>query len=147
MPQLVMKNKKATFNYEVLDRYTAGLVLRGFEVKSLKQKHGSFEGSYVSNQDGEMWLGNFYIPPYQPANTPESYDPYQRRKLLLNKKEIEEITRKGREAGLTTIPTAIVLENNKVKVEIALARGKKKHDKRESINRRELEREMGRKMK
>ena len=148
---LLIKNKKATFNYEVLEKYTAGISLLGSEVKSLKQKHGSFEGSFVTvaknkfklNKE-ELFLKSFYIPPYQEKNTPDSYDNYRNRKLLLKRSEIKEIAKKMKESRLTLIPLSFHLVNNLIKLEFALARGKKKFDKRQNIKKRDEVRNLAR---
>lgn len=142
-----IKNKKATFNYELIDRFEAGVVLRGYEVKSIKQHQGSLQEAYVIIEDSEVFLIKAHIPAFQPANTPESYDPYRKRKLLLHKKDIATITKKRHEAGLTVIPIMMYNKGNKIKLEIALARGKKKYDKRESIKKRDIERDLGRTLK
>ncbi len=148
---LIIKNKKAGFNYELLDRYSAGISLYGFEVKSLKNKKGSFDGSFISisnndsqkkmtNKKGhfEAFLKNFFIPPYQEKNTPDSYDPYRSRRLLLKKREISEIQKKMKSSRLTIIPIALHMnERRLLKLEFALARGKKKHDKRETLKKRD----------
>ncbi len=151
---LLLKNKKATFNYEVLETYTAGISLYGFEVKSLKQKHGSFEGSFVSvakkpltTNKEELILKNFYIPPFQEKNTPSSYDQYRDRKLLLKRKEIKEIIKKMQNSRLTLIPLSFHTINNLIKIKFALARGKKKFDKRESIKKRDIEKNLKRDLK
>lgn len=160
---IVLKNKKAGFNYELLDKFSAGISLFGFEVKSLKNKKGSFKGSFISisntNETGklsnkkghfEVFLKNFFIPPYQEKNTPTSYDSYRTRKLLLKKSEIKEIQKKMKSSRLTIIPLAIhQTEKNLLKMEFALARGKRKFDKREDIKKRDdlrsVEREYKRK--
>ena len=132
---LLLKNKKVGREYQILETFQAGIALFGFEVKSLKNKRGSFEGAYISvNQIGlnkfEVWLKNFYIPPYQEKNTPENYDPYRQRQLLLQKKEIIRIQETARGSGITIVPIAVHLTSqNRIKLEIALARGLKKHDK------------------
>lgn len=147
---IILKNKKATFNYEVLDKFEAGVVLHGFEVKSLKNKRGSFEGSFVTlrktdnkgkllNKKGstEVFLKNFFIPPYQEKNTPDWYDEYRERKLLLNKNEIEKLEKKVNQERLTLIPLNFFVLNHNIKLSFALAKGKKKHDKRESLKKRD----------
>ena len=143
----LLRNKKATFNYEVVDTYQAGVKLLGHEVKSLKLGRGSFEGSYIIDQGGEMYLKGFTIPPYQPKNTPDDHDPQRLRKLLLKKDEIAEISKKRREAGLTVVPIALYYTRHLLKLEIALVRGKKKFDKRQDIKKRDQERDLGRKLK
>ncbi len=137
----------AGFNYEVLDKYEAGISLLGTEVKSIKLNQGSLKESYVIIENNELFLIKAHIPAFQPGNTVVGYDPYQKRKLLLSKKEIAEIVKKKHEAGLTVIPISMYSKGNKIKLGIALARGKKKHDKRESIKKKDIERDLGRKLK
>jgi SsrA-binding protein len=143
----LLQNKKANFNYELIKKFEAGIVLLGFEVKSLKNKLGSFEGAYVIEKGGEYWLKGMYIAPYQPANTPTDYNPYRMRKLLLNKKEMHELDREHRSSGLTIIPVSLYNKGSLIKVSIALARGKKNHDKRHDIKKKDLQRELGRRFK
>lgn len=145
---LLIKNKKATVNYEILDKYTAGISLFGYEVKSLKAQHGSFADSFVTMREGEAFLKSFFIPPYQAKNTPEGYDKYRERKLLLNKKELITLNKKIREARLTLIPLEFILvDNGKIKLIFALARGMKKHDKREKLKNRDDKRKIDRAIK
>ncbi len=138
---------KARFNYEFLETLDAGVQLLGGEVKSLKGKHGSLEGAHISIRGGEAYLVGANIPPYQPKNMPEGYDPTRVRRLLLTKKEISELVGKEHQGGITIVPTKIFLKNNKIKIGIAVVRGKKKYDKRESIKRREDERSIRRQFK
>ncbi len=140
-------NSKAGFNYETLETYEAGLQLLGHEVKSLRLGHASIGESFIINDNGELYLVKAYIPPYQMKNTPPSYDPYRKRKLLVTRKELDEITRRKQEAGLTLVPLSLYDKNGFLKLQFALARGKKKHDKRQTIKSRDAEREMGRLMK
>lgn len=140
-------NKKASFNYEILETYEAGLQLLGHEVKSLRLGHASIGESFIINQDNELFLVKAYIPPYQQKNTPPSYDPYRKRKLLIRKKELIELSRGKQEAGLTLIPISLYDKGGFLKLQFALARGKKKHDKRETIKKRDANREMSRAMK
>lgn len=142
-----LRNKTANFNYDVLDKYEAGLSLLGTEVKSIKKGQGSLKESYVIIEENELFLVKAHIPAFQPSNAPVDYDPYQKRKLLLSKKEITAIIKKKNESGLTVIPISMYSKGNKIKLEIALARGKKKHDKRETIKKRDLERDLGRTLK
>jgi SsrA-binding protein len=142
-----IKNKMATFNYEILDHYEAGIVLLGSEVKSIKLNQGSLKEAFVIIEDGELFLVKSHIPAFQPNNARPGYDPYQKRKLLLSKKEIAEIMKKKHESGLTLIPISMYSKGNRIKLDMALARGKKKHDKRESIKKRDTERDLGRKLK
>ena len=137
----------ATYNYDVLDKYEAGISLLGTEVKSIKSQQGSLKESYVIIDDNELFLVKAHIPAFQPGNAPADYDPYQKRKLLLSKKEIAAIVKKKHESGLTVIPVSMYSKGDKIKLEIALARGKKQHDKRETIKKRDLERDLGRKFK
>lgn len=143
----LVRNKKAGFNYEIVERYEAGIELFGFEVKALKKGTGSLEGSFVVLKNGELFLKNSYIPPYQEKNTPDSYDPYRMRKLLMKKSEIEKVAEDKKGQGLTIIPISWYNKNNKIKLEVALARGKKKYDKRETIKKRDQERDLGRRFK
>lgn len=135
-------NKVGLFNYEILDKYEAGIVLSGPEVKSIKHGSASLKGSYVSI-DGhlEAWLVGCYIAPYRPAgDNQKGYDPYQRRKLLLHKAQLRELVGKSKQKGLTIIPTSVYTSKRLVKVSLALARGKSAVDKRETIKQRETSR-------
>src|SRR3989344_192001 len=137
----LLENKKAYFNYEIGDKYESGIELLGHEVKSLKQRLGSLEGSYVIVRGGEAFLINAHIPPYQPSNTPESYDPYRNRKLLLTKKEIAELANIEATKGLTIVPISVYSKGGKLKPPMGIGKGKKRADKRESIKKRDIERE------
>ncbi|MBI2038858.1 MAG: SsrA-binding protein SmpB [Candidatus Niyogibacteria bacterium] len=143
----LIENKKAYFDYEILESFEAGLQLEGHEVKSLRAKRGSITGSRVLARGNEVYIVGMDIPPYQPKNTPASYDPERTRKLLLSKKEISRLTGKGEERGLTIIPIRVYTKGRFIKVEIALVRGKKKYEKREKIRTRDIEREIGRTLK
>lgn len=143
----LVSNKKAYFDFEVLETFEAGLELFGFEVKSLKSGQGSLVGAYVIIRGGEAFLVNATIPPYQHPNTPQSYDPSRPRRLLLNKKEIAELVGSEKQKGLTIVPLSLYNKGGKIKAEIAIVRGKKKHDKREAIKKRDTERELGRTLK
>lgn len=143
-----IRNQKATFDYEILEKWEAGLVLLGLEVKSLKSGRGaSLAGSYISFENGEAYLVGATIAPYQPGNTPEDYKPERRRKLLLNEKELKELEQKTNERGLTIIPLSLYSKRNQLKLEIGLARGKKTRDKRETIKTREAKRQIERSLK
>ena len=146
MPTLI-RNKKATFNYEILEKFDAGIELFGFEVKSIKDKQGSLEGSHVSVRGGEVFLLNTNIPPYQAANTPDSYNPERNRRLFLTKKEIKKLMEFEAKKGLTVVPLSMYTKGNKIKVGIAVVRGKKKFDKRESIKKRDTKRDTEREVK
>ena len=141
-----IRNKKAHFNYDILEKYEAGIELFGFEVKSVKGGHGSLEGTRVIIRDNEAYLVGVNIPPYQVGNTPASYDPTRTRKLLLTKKEIKELIGKGEQAGLTIVPLALNNKHGRIKVSIALVRGRKKYDKREVLKKRDAERDIRRDM-
>ena len=142
-----VKNKKASFNYEILETFEAGLVLRGAEVKSIKGGHISLKEAYIGLQYDKKkrprpYLLKAYISPYKPAGNPDSYDPTRPRPLLLKKTEITKLIGKIATAGLTLIPLKVYTKNSFVKLEFALASGKKKYDKRETIKKREMEREL-----
>lgn len=143
----LLANKYVKSNYDILETFEAGLVLHGFEVKSLKQKQGSIKESYVTARDNDLYLVKAHIPAYQPNNTPDSYDPYRERKLLLKNAEIEKIKQKQHEAGLTIVPISLYNSGRTLKLEIALARGKKKHDKRQDLKKRSAERDIDRAIK
>lgn len=135
----LLENKKARHEYEFLDTLVAGIVLTGPEVKSLRLKHGSLQGSYVRVIDGELWLINMMVNPYSYARN-EDYDPTQSRKLLIRKSELLQLQEKQNQKGITLIPSRVVVAGKNIKVEIAIARGKQLHDKREAIRKRDLDR-------
>jgi len=143
----LIKNKKSSFNYEITDKFEAGIELLGFEVKSLKNNQGSLEGAYVIIRGNEAFLISANIPAYQPANAPKDYDPERPRKLLLNKKELAELAGAESQKGLTIVPISVYTKGNKVKLEIGIGRGKKKHDKRETIKKRDSARDVARELK
>jgi SsrA-binding protein len=143
----LIRNKKATLNYEILEKYTAGIALLGSEVKSLALSHATLEGAYVSIKNREAYLRGLSISPYQANNPSSTFDGERERKLLLNRKEIDEIERALHEKGLTLVPLSLYNSKGKIKVEIAVVRGKKKHDKREAIKKRDTERELKRSLK
>jgi len=143
----LVQNKKAHFNYEILEKYEAGIELLGFEVKSLKGGQGSLEGSYIKIRGGEAFITSMNIPPYQVNNTPKEYDSMRSRKLLLTKKEIEELEKTEQKQGLTIIPISVYNKGRKIKLELAVAKGKKTHDKRETTKKREADREIRRTLK
>lgn len=144
---MLIENRKARFNYDILERREAGIELLGFEVKALRKKQGSLEGAYVIARGGEVFLTNAFIPPYQPKNTPKEYDPRRNRKLLLTKKEIAGLAASESKKGLTIIPLSVYNKGRKIKIDIAVARGKKKYDKRETLKRRDAERDIRREIK
>ena len=141
------ENRKARFNYEILEKYEAGIELLGVEVKSVRGGKMSLEGAFVIVRGGEAFLINANIPPYQPNNAPKDYDPLRNKKLLLTKKEIATLVGSEKNKSLTIVPISVYNKNRKIKVEIALVKGKKKFDKRETIKRRETDREIRRTLK
>ena len=143
----LLENKKVYFDYEIVDKLEAGIELFGFEVKSLRGKHGSLTGSYVVIDGEQAWLLNANIPPYQVKNTPAGYDPTRSRRLLMNKKEITKLLEKAREKGLTLVPISLYNKGRFIKVSVGVGRGKKKFDKRETIKKRESDREIHRVIK
>jgi len=143
----LVDNKKVYFNYEIGDTFEAGVELFGHEVKSLKKNQGSLDGSYMIVRGGEAYMVNTFIPPYQENNTPEGYDPRRNRKLILRKKEIAELASIEGGRGLTIVPISIYSKGSLIKVRLGVARGKKKYDKRESIQKREVDRNVRREFK
>ena len=139
----VATNRSASFRYNLLDRWEAGMVLTGSEVKSLRDGKAQIKDGYASVTDGEVWLHNVHIPPYAPA-TDRNHEPERPRKLLLKRSEIERLIGRTREKGLTLVPTRIYFSGSHAKAEIALARGKDVRDKRAGIREREMKREMDR---
>ncbi len=138
--RIFAENKKAYFNYEILEKFEAGLVLIGTEVKSIRSGRLNLAGSYVIIRGEEPYLIGATIPPYQPKNAPADYDPEKPRKLLLNKKEINYLIGKTKERGLTLIPLKVYTKNAKIKLEFGIGKGRKKIDKREIIKKREVKR-------
>jgi SsrA-binding protein len=142
MPDVAV-NRQARHRYNLLDKWEAGLVLTGTEVKSLRGGNVQLKDGYASVRDGEVWLHNVHIPPYAPA-TRDNHDPDRSRKLLLHRREIERLIGKTKERGLTLVPTRLYFKGPHAKVEIALARGKDVGDKRQALKEREMRREMER---
>ena len=143
----LIENGKAKFEYEFLENYEAGIELLGFEVKSVRNHRGSLLGAHIIVRGGEAYIINMEIPPYQPGNTPKDYDPKRNRRLLLTKKELAELAEKDNAKGLTIIPVSLYNKGRKIKVNVAIVRGKKTHDKRETIKKRDVDREMRRTLK
>ena len=139
-----VENRKVYFNYEILEKYEAGIELLGLEVKSVRSGKMSLEGAFVIVRGGECFLINANTPPYQPNNTPKEYDPLRNKKLLLTKKEIRILADSGNNKSLTIVPISVYNKGRKIKISIALAKGKKKFDKRETIKKRETDREVRR---
>lgn len=140
-------NKKARFDFEILETFEAGLVLKGYEVKAVRAGRGKLEGAHVIIRGKEAFLVGASISHYQEANAPKSYDKERARKLLLSKKELALLESKGEQAGLTIIAISLYNKGQKLKLEIALARGKKKGDKRETMKARDTKREIDRILK
>lgn len=144
---ILAENRKARFDFELLETYEAGIELFGFEVKAIKNHKINLEGSYVFPRYGEFFLVGATIAPYQPKNTPKDYEPTRERKLLLHKSEISYLLGKISQKGLTILPNKVYSKNGRIKLEIALARKFKKHDKRERIKERETKRKIERTLK
>jgi SsrA-binding protein len=142
MPDVAV-NKQARYRYHLLDKWEAGLVLTGTEVKSLRGGKATIKDGYASLTEGEVWLHNVHIPPYGPASR-ENHEPERPRKLLLHRREIDRLVGQIQQKGLTLVPTRLYFSNGRAKVEIALARGKDVGDKRQTIKEREMKREMER---
>ncbi len=144
---ILLENRKARADYEVLKKYTAGIELLGFEVKAIRNGRGSLPGSHVIVRGGEAYLINMDIPAYQSHNTPEGYDQKRTRRLLLSKKEIAELGMYESRKGLTIVPLSVYTARRFIKIHLAVVRGRKKYDKREEIRKRETDRELRREMK
>jgi SsrA-binding protein len=141
--KIICRNRKAYFEFAIDDLYEAGLVLKGTEVKSLRQGKANIDDAFARFQGGELFLYNTHISPYSHAG-PESHNPERPRKLLLHNRELRRLLGKLQERGYTLIPLRLYFKGPHAKVELGLARGKKKYDKRETIKRREQQREMDR---
>jgi SsrA-binding protein len=144
---ILAENKKAYFNYEILETFEAGISLIGQEVKSIKSGRINLAGSYVVFQNEELYLINADIPPYQPKNAPPDYNPRRSRKLLLRKKEIKYLIGRSRQKGLTLLPLRVYTKRGKIKLGFGLARGRKKASKKELLKKRAIEREIARELK
>lgn len=142
-----LENSKANFDYEILERFESGIELFGFEVKSVRAGRGSIAGAHILVRGGEVFLVGMRIDPYQPNNTPKEYEPDHTRKLLLTKKEIRILEESESKKGLTIVPLSLYGKGGKIKVGFAIARGKKKFDKRDTIKKRETDRELSRLIK
>jgi len=144
--KIVVQNRKARFDYEVLDTFEAGLVLRGTEVKSLRQGHMVLKDSYCDITGGQAYLVGAHISPYEQGNI-YNHEPERRRKLLLHKREIERLDTIVSEKGLALVPLKVYFKNGKAKLAFGLCKGKKTFDKRETLKKRETEREMAQAMR
>ena len=138
--RVLASNRQAFYNYEVLDRYEAGLALTGTEIKSIRAGQVDLRDAYARSQDGELWLVNCYIAPYESASI-FNHDPRRPRKLLLHRDEIAKLTAAASEKGLTIVALRIYIKNHVAKVELALAKGKRQYDKRRAIIDRDMDRE------
>ncbi len=141
--QFIVRNRKAWHDYEVLERFEAGISLMGSEVKSMRLGKVNVSDSYATIIDGEVLLKNLHVSPYEMATT-NSHEPLRQRRLLLHKREIRKLMKATETKGLTLVPLALYFKNGKVKVELAIARGRKRYDKREALAKRESERDMQR---
>lgn len=141
------ENKKVYFDYQIREKFEAGLVLIGQEVKSIKSGRVSLAGSYLMIKNEEAYLINLHIPPYQPKNTPSDYQADRPRKLLLKKGEIKYLIGKSKEKSLTLVPLKLYTKRGKIKLEFALAKGRRRIDKKELIKKREIEKNIKRELK
>lgn len=138
--KIVAQNRAASYNYHILDKMEAGLVLVGTEVKSLREGKGTLREAYAELRAGEAWLINCHIPEYLPGGT-RNHDPLRKRKLLLNRREIDRLTVQTQQKGMTLVPLKIYFRDGIAKCELAIAKGKKFHDRREAERRKEAKRE------
>jgi SsrA-binding protein len=143
----LVEHKKARLDYEVLEEIEAGLQLLGHEVKSLRARHGKLEGSHVVVRGGEAYIVGMSIPPYQAANTAKDYEPERTRKLLIHKKELVKLSAAEGQKGLTVVPLSVYNKGSKLKVRIAIARGRKVYDKRSVLKERDTKRDIQRTLK
>ena len=137
-------NRKALFDYEIIEKFSAGIELLGHEVKSVRGGKMNLRGSFVVVRGGEAYLMHANIPPYQPKNAPKDYEPARERKLLLSRKELEELEKMEQTKGLTIVPLSVYNKGRFLKLDIAIVRGKKQYDKRQAIKKRDVEREIKR---
>ncbi|MBL8161885.1 MAG: SsrA-binding protein SmpB [Anaerolineae bacterium] len=145
--KIVTKNRKAQHDYHLERTYQAGIVLQGSEIKSIRANNINLRDGFVQEQNGELWLIGVHISTYNQAGIYGQHDPLRPRKLLLHKREIAQLISQSRERGYTIVPTMVFLDHGRAKVEIALAKGKKQYDKRESIAKRDSDREIRRALK
>ncbi len=144
--KVICKNRKARFNYFIEDTYEAGIALLGSEVKSLRQGKANLSDAYAKIEDGQLYLVDAHISPYDQANR-QNHDPLRQRRLLMHRREIKKLVGKVAERGFSLIPLQLYFKNGKVKVRLALAKGKKAYDKRESIRKKDQRRELERLIK
>jgi SsrA-binding protein len=141
--EIVSTNKKARFNYEIIEKIEAGIALKGTEVKSIRNRNVSIGESYAQIKDDEVFLHNLHISPYEQGNR-ENHDPIRVRKLLLHKREIKKLVARTQQKGLSLVPLSIYLRKGKIKVELGIGRGRRLVDKREAIKKKTIEREIER---
>ena len=139
----IAENRKARFDYFIEDKFEAGMVLKGTEVKSLRQGRANLKDSYASIKDGEVWVHQMHVSPY-PFAYYGNHDPFRKRKLLLNKHEIKRLIGKTTEKGLALVPLSLYFKGGRIKMKLGLAKGKKSYDKRQSIRERETKRDLNR---
>ncbi|MEM7798134.1 MAG: SsrA-binding protein SmpB [Chloroflexota bacterium] len=144
--KVIAKNRQASFNYMLGDRYEAGLVLTGTEIKSIRNNKVDLKRSFARPEDGEMWVYELYISPYEQGNR-ENHEPERKRKLLLHRKEIAKIERELTDRGVTIVPTKLYLKDGRAKIEVAVARGKKNYDKRQALAKKDAQRTIERSLK
>ena len=144
--KIYSENKKASYDYAILEKFEAGLVLFGQEVKSIRTGHINLSGCYVTLNKGDPCLTGVKIPPYQPNNAGSDYNEERQKKLLLSKKEIDYLIGKTKQKGFSLIPLKIYDNNGRIKLEFGLAKGKKKYDKKEKIKKRDVDREVNREL-
>ncbi|MBW6441610.1 SsrA-binding protein SmpB [Patescibacteria group bacterium] len=141
--KLLAKNRKALFNHTIIDRFDAGIVLKGYEVKAIREGKVDFEGSYIKTDAREVYVINLNIGRYSKQDKEsESFNPKRDRKLLLNKNEISEVSREISQKGKTAVPLALVLSNNKIKLEFAVVKGKKEFEKKQTAKERQIRKDM-----
>jgi SsrA-binding protein len=145
--KIITQNRKASYNYNLLESYDAGIVLMGSEIKSIRNNRINIQDGFVQERAGELWLHNVHISPYEQAHHFGHHDPLRPRKLLLHRKEIAQIVNRIRERGMSVVPTQVFLERGKAKVTIAVAQGKKLYDKRADIAKRDSDRQIQRALK
>jgi SsrA-binding protein len=145
--KILAENKKVYFNYDIIEKFEAGLVLTGHEVKSIKSGRVNLAGSYVVLKNEEAFLLNATVPPYQPKNVPPDYNPSRLRKLLLQKSEIKYLIGKSQQKNLTLVPLKVYTKKGKIKLEFGLAKGRKKANKKELLKKRTVDREIERELK
>ena len=143
--QIIATNRKARHNYSIIELFEAGVALQGTEVKSLREGHASLADAFATIDDGEVWLRNLYIPEYQHGSW-TNHDPRRNRKLLLHRQQIDRLVGKIRDGNLTLMPLSLYFSGGKVKVELALARGKRAYDKRQDMAHRDAQREVVREL-